>query len=411
MVSEEEKINKVVYVVGSQLVINDRVRKVITLRNLFKKMVLVKAGRSNTHDHVIEVTPLINPIGLFYRLGLHRVNRFLNKYVFFPSAKAFYAKAVARVLSKPIKQDLESGMTVCVLTCLPAHDLVLTGLILKKRYPQIEWIVDWQDLWSYDENYLGRVPSYYRKRVFKLEHDALHTSDLNLTTNLYAKKVLEECYKVNPERVVSIHHHFSRNDLDSRLSRHFSNEKLDLNNKLKLGFLGVLFKPPRVPGKRVLEAVDYVRNGGTHLELHLYGTDKENIAKKADGSLPEGVVAHGRFPHHESLERISECDFLLLVLSDLPNSRAVMSIKLPHYLLIGKPIIAIVPDKSAVADIIRETNSGYIIPAGSEHWGSELDIALKSFVSGRLPLHRNIDAINMFSWENLSKEWLKVLSA
>lgn len=411
MVSDEDRINKIVYVVGSQLVINDRVKKVVALRDFFDKLVLVKAGRDNTKDHIIEVTPLINPIGLFYRLGLHGINRFLNKYVFFPSAKVFYAKAVARVLSKLIKQDLNQDRSVCVLTCLPAHDLVLTGLVLKKRYPQIQWIVDWQDLWSYDENYLSRIPTYYRQRMFKLEHDALHTSDLNLTTNQYAKKVLEERYQVDTERVVSIHHHFSRNDFQGRLSRQCSKKIPDGQNKLKLGFLGVLFKPPRVPGKKVLEAVEYVRKGGTDLELHLFGDARENIEKNADGMLPEGVIAHGRFPHHESLAKVSECDFLLLVLSDLPNSKAVMSIKLPHYLLIGKPIIAIVPDKSAVADIIRETNSGYIIPASSEHWGNELDNTLTAFVTGQPQLHRNIDAINSFSWENLSREWLKALSA
>lgn len=411
MVSEEGRINKTIYVVGSQLVVNDRVRKVVTLRNLFERMVLIKAGRNNSYDHVIEVTPLINPIGLFYRLGLPRINRFLNRYVFFPSAKVFYAKAVARVLIKLIKQDLDNGRAVCVLTCLPAHDLVLTGLILKKRYPQIEWIVDWQDLWSYDENYLKRIPTYYRKRMFKLERDALSSSDLNLTTNKYAKKVLEENYRVDPKRVVSIPHHFSRDDLDGKLSRQDANNRLDVINKLKLGFLGVLFKPPRVPGTRVLEAVEHVRNSGMNVELHLFGDIKENIEKNANGFLPEAVVAHGRFPHHESLAKVSECDFLLLVLSDLPNSRAVMSIKLPHYLLIGKPIIAIVPDKSAMADIIRETNSGYIIPASCDHWGMELDKTLRRFVSGQSALHRNNDAINAFSWENLSKEWLKILGA
>ena len=411
MVLEKDRINKTVYVVVSQIVINDRVNKLITLRNQFDKMVLVKAGHKRNEDHVIEVTPLVNPSGLFYRLGLHSVNRLLNRYVFFPSSKVFYAKAVAKLLSHSISQDLDNDKKVCVLTCLPSHDLVLTGLILKRRHPQIEWIVDWQDLWSYDENYLERIPPYYRKRMLMLEHDALTTSDLNITTNKYAKKVMVENYNIDPSRVTFIHHHFSKDDIDAAKSKQFAIKKLDLNKKLTIGFLGALFKPPRVPGHKILEAVEYVRNNGTKLELHLFGDVGKNVEKYTNEFSLDGVVVHGRFSHHESLKRISKCDFLLLVLSDLPNSRAVMSIKLPHYLLIGKPIIAIVPEESAVADIIRETNSGYIIPASSVHWGAELDKTIKGVAINQLLPRRNIDAINAFSWDNLSKEWLKVLDS
>jgi glycosyltransferase involved in cell wall biosynthesis len=222
---------------------------------------------------------------------------------------------------------------------------------------------------------------------------------------------LEEEYKIDPKRVVSIHHHFSQDDLDTALLNQIQAHRPKLKNKIKLGFLGVIFKPPRVPGKRVLKAVEHVRNNGTNLELHLFGDAKENLKKNAAENSVEGVIAHGRFHHNESLARVSKCDFLLLVLSDLPNSRAVMSIKLPHYLMLGKPIIAIVPDKSAVADIIRDTNSGYIIAADSDNWGAELDKTLKSIVSGQALLHRNVNAINAFSWENISREWLKALSA
>ena len=117
---------------------------------------------------------------------------------------------------------------------------------------------------------------------------------------------------------------------------------------------------------------------------------------------------HGKTSHIESLRRIARCEFLLLVLADLPNSEAVMSIKLPHYLLLQRPILAIVPERSAVADIIRETGSGYVIPARYD-WGDALRKVLQDYLNGKNLPERNDRAIEECSWENISKQWMELI--
>ena len=131
-----------------------------------------------------------------------------------------------------------------------------------------------------------------------------------------------------------------------------------------------------------MEAIDNLLEAGINLRLHIFG-DESDSAKKAVGqSENDGVVLHGRTSHRESLRRISRCDFLLLALSDLPNCQVIMHSKLPHYLLLGRPILAIVPERSAVADIIRETGSGYVIPAGCD-WGDGLKKVLQGYLNGK----------------------------
>lgn len=133
-------------------------------------------------------------------------------------------------------------------------------------------------------------------------------------------------------------------------------------------------------------------------------------AKKAVGqSENDGVILHGRTSHRKSLRRISRCDFLLLALSDLSNCHVVMNIKLPHYLLLKRQILAMVPDNSAVADIIRETGSGYVIPAGCD-WGDGLKKVLQGYLNGKKLPERNDRAIERYSWENISKQWMGVFS-
>jgi len=53
----------------------------------------------------------------------------------------------------------------------------------------------------------------------------------------------------------------------------------------------------------------------------------------------------------------------MLALSDSPNCNVILHSKLPHYLSLERPILALVPENSAVAEIVTETGTGYVIPA------------------------------------------------
>jgi glycosyltransferase involved in cell wall biosynthesis len=389
--------------------INDRVAKILTLRSSFDKMILVSVGNGHVNDENIMIKPFPNPFGILRLMGLQKLKKNLDKYFFFPSRNILYVKAVQKKLKKNILNDLKKGKKVSLLTCLPPHDLALIGLFIKRQFPETYWIVDWQDLWSYDENYFQRVPQLYRERLLRLEKEVLDNCDMNVTTNLSAKEVLEKRYDAPSWSVVSINHHFYREDLlESTVEvDHFSEDKK--NRIVRIGFLGTLFKPPRVPGAKVLKAIDCVIDSGINIELHVYGGASEDARKSLKRLRNEGVCLHGKTSHIESLRRIARCEFLFLVLADLPNCRAVMSIKLPHYLLLERPVLAIVPERSAVTDVIRETGSGYVIPAGCD-WGHGLKKVLQDYLNGKNLPERNNKAIEAYSWENISKQWMEVFS-
>jgi glycosyltransferase involved in cell wall biosynthesis len=404
--------DKVVYVVAGQKKesINQRVARILTLGKSFDKMMLVSPGNGCFDNNNIAVKPLPNPTGIFRLMKLDKLKTSLDRYLYFPSRYILYVKAAQRILKKAISDDLKKGKRVCVLTELPPHDSVLVGLFFKRQFPDIYWLIDWRDLWSYDGNYFERIPDCYKNRVLKLEKEVLHSCDMNITTNLKAKEVLEKEYGVSSDRVVSINQHFCREDLGAG----FSNQDDDLvkdkkGTPVKIGFLGTLFKPPRVPGSRVLKAIDYVIDSGINVELHLYGGATEDGIKLIKGLRNDAVHVYERVSHVESLRRISQCRFLLLVLADLPTCKAVMSIKLPQYLLLGLPILAIVPEESAIADIIRKTGSGYVIPAGCD-WSDGLKKVLQDYLNGKNLPERNNEAIEAYSWENISKQWMEVFS-
>jgi glycosyltransferase involved in cell wall biosynthesis len=401
--------NNVVYVVSySKSSINARVKGILSLRNLFGKLVHVTCNGKNEFSYDITTGAYPNPLGLLNLIGLRKTKLFLERYIYFPSTNILYAWKAIKLLKYKIAQDINENKRVYLITCVPPHDIAYIGLPIKKMFPKIFWIVDWQDLWSYDEYYNNKIPRINKKRLNNLEKKIFLNCDINVTTNKKAKNILEDYYNIPSQRILSINHHFNLTDISGQIST--SKKNMHKNKKLNIdvGFLGNLFKPPKVPGMDISETFNKLFKSGLNVKLHIFG-DKSKDAKKAASRYKNSIILHPRVNHKESLKNISRCDFFLLALSNLQNCQIIMHSKLPHYLMLGKPIIAIVPENSAVADIIHETKSGYVIPSSS-CWTLELTKILKGYLNGTNIHTRNEDAISKFSWDHISAEWIKVLT-
>jgi len=229
-----------------------------------------------------------------------------------------------------------------------------------------------------------------------------------VTTNIKAKEALVKHYRIAPERIVAINHHFNQDDSPEYLKDFDKQYYLKIGTKIKIGFLGTLFKPPKVPGSKVVDAIMNLRKLDLDVELHIFG-DKSNFQNEDGYNFKSNsVFIHPHTDHKQSLINISKCDFLLLALSNSPNAHVVMHSKLPHYLLIKRPILAIVPMNSFVAQLINETRSGYVIPTES-NWEREIEYLIRNHSKVKYDSQRNDKEIEKYSWGNISNQWLKVI--
>lgn len=401
--------NTVVYVVSyKNRDFNTRVNGILNLRSNFGKIIHVTRNGKNESPHDISTGAYPNPLGLLRFINLEKTKKLLEKYLYFPSPTILYTWKAIKLLKNEIAIDLSENKRVCLLTCVPPHDIAFIGLHLKKIFPSVFWIVDWQDLWSYDEYYKNRTPKIYKKRLYSLEKKIFSNCSINVTTNKKAKSILENNYNIPPQRIISINHHFNFTDIKNQYIQSPQNKNLNKIKKIDVGFLGNLFKPPKVPGQEIAETFYNLSKTDLNVTLHIFG-DQSESAKNAVSRYKNSIILHPRVSHKESLKNISRCDFLLLALANLPNCQIIMHSKLPHYLMLGKPILAIVPENSAVADIIKETKSGYVIPSSS-CWTIELTNIFKSHQNGTNIHTRNVEAVKKFSWDYISEEWIKVLT-
>jgi hypothetical protein len=119
--------------------------------------------------------------------------------------------------------------------------------------------------------------------------------------------------------------------------------------------------------------------------LHFVGTSYApgEAARKTVEPMADrvGVLSHvtertARVPYFEALQLLRDADFLFIIGSDDPSYTAS---KLYPYILARKPLLALVHERSTVADIVRETDAGFVVT-----FSSPLDDREKSAAAERL---------------------------
>jgi len=376
------------------------------LKPYFHKVVPVYAGERSAGEGELCVPPWPNPLGSLDILGMQRLKRTLDSFFLFPDRSVLFLHAVRRKLRESIRRELGDGHLVTVLITTPPHAVSVLSLYLRRYYPQLRIVVDWQDLWTFDEAYLLRTPWIFRRRLARLEQEIMQAVDVNLTTNHKAATILEDRYRVPSSKVAHINHHFDPSDARS-IAPARENSVRQATDTVHIGFLGTMFKPPKVPGEAVVRALDRVAASGLAIEFHLFG-DPTEAAREAAAEMQNPVMTiYERTPHAEAMRNASTCDFLLIALADLPNCNVIMHGKLPHYLLLGRPILALVPGDSFVAEVIEKTKTGTVMPDEAT-WSSDLRYVLTDFLDGKYSFQPDAPAIQKFSIDRLLEKWVNV---
>jgi len=391
--------------------INDRVKKLLTLRDRFHAVTLVTPGLGVSDAARLRVPPVIGLTGILRLLGLNQLKNAIDRYLYFPSLDIRFVRALRKPLFARLNADLEARRESVVVLTFPPHALGRLGVEIKRQFPAVRVVLDWQDLWSFDPNYAERSPDLYKKRIHRWEQEFIESADLHLATNERAAAVLIGQYKAPAERVSYIEHHYHPDDLiagDSEMP------VTDSNAPLRLAFMGTLDKPPRVPGRELLSVVSQVNALERHVELHVYGGLPAMTDEERRQASDRGIIFHGLVSHEEATRALLNYDVLVLLLADMPNSRVVLSIKLPHYLLAHKPILAVVPGDSAIADVVEQTGAGSVIDSsscGNATWQSVLSELLNDkqrLLS--LDADRSQLAIDSYHWDNIAPRWMAAIT-
>jgi len=131
--------------------------------------------------------------------------------------------------------------------------------------------------------------------------------------------------------------------------------------------------------------------------------------------LKKGVIQEkGLVSHKESIRYMKDSDVLLLISANVVDSKNIVPSKIYEYLASGKPIIALVDENGACAQLIRNSNSGFVLPINDEQKIEEVILRLfEQFKNkGGLKTERDQDTnyLEPYERKNLSGRLAKVFN-
>lgn len=314
--------------------------------------------------------------------------------LFIPDARVFWVKPSVSYLEKYIKENNIDT----IVTSGPPHSLHLIGLELKEKLG-VKWFADFRDPWTTIGYHKAlRLSAYADKKHKKLESKVLNTADTIIVTSRTTKTEFEAITN-KPISVIT-------NGYDVE-----NVEKQTLDTKFTLAHIGSFLSDRNPPflWECLVELLNEIPDFKTHLEIKLIGAVSQEVLDAiSQFKLNDYLNLLGYVSHHEAIAHQKKSQVLLLIEINSEDTKSIIPGKLFEYMVSNRPIIAIGPQGSDFADIIKETNTGVFFDYSEK---AKLKSVILDFYNQFLEgkLQSNAVGLQQYSRKNLTKQLAQLI--
>ena len=244
----------------------------------------------------------------------------------------------------------------CVLTTSPPESSHFIGRSLRRR--GVAWVADLRDGWTFEPVVKQEIwPLELQHRLNRwLERRTLRHADL--ITAVSEPLVADAAKRFGNAELLT-------NGFDpEKVSVSADDDVLD-SDRISFVYTGRIAGATARDARPLIEAVtDLARNDPAHaerLELVFAGTfTSEETALFETDVAPARIVNVGLLPHEHTLALQRAADALVMITDPSVTSPTA---KLYEYLATGRPILALTSEENALVAILRDTDSGLVVPA------------------------------------------------
>jgi glycosyltransferase involved in cell wall biosynthesis len=314
----------------------------------------------------------------------------------FPDFHDFWAK-------KAFEKIKSEKFDVVVTTGGP-YSVHRVGLGLKKKYPDVKWIVDWRDLWTRHHEFKGFF--LFWPYEYLLERHFHNKADLIVTVSDPLAQMLKEITKT---RVEVIYNGFDFDDY-----RQIENTLRGSNSAFTIRFTGTYFRKfqditPLFTAVSNLKNRGVLNPGDMVIEFAGGNSDLTDIAQK--WQVTDFFAYLGYLSREKILRLQYDADALLFIEETTGKKyKGVLTGKLFEYLYVSKEIIAIGPDENMSAcELIKATNSGLC-------FGNDVK-KIENYLIDRIvrknppSYQKNMDRINSFNRKTQAEKLLEYVGS
>lgn len=325
-------------------------------------------------------------------LFIKRAAREIVQRLFCPDAQMLWVPFAIRAMNRIVKRE---RIDVAILNAPPFSCLNI-AVALKKTHPEVKLIIDFRDEWI--DNYLVEFDSaaseYKRRLAVRLEHAAIEAADFVSGITPSQMRQIRNRYPDQPDaKFISIPNGYDPDAFQNFRPRPHNTDRIVVT------YLGTVYaNVVYAPLWRYLEAVEELPDElRARIETRFVG----RVAREAASLLERyrsTIRLMGFFPKREAVKFLEETDYLLTISSN-PTTQGG---KLFDYLASGKPILAVAPPDGDLAQLLRETRTGWCAaPDDRAAVRAMLEAAFRG-TGGELPaFDPDWKAIRAYEWRNL----------
>lgn len=315
--------------------------------------------------------------------------------LFIPDARVLWVKPSVSYLEKYIRENNIDT----IVTSGPPHSLHLIGLELKEKL-NVKWFADFRDPWTTIGYHKAlRLSNYAAKKHKKLESKVLNTADKIIVTSKTTKAEFEAITN-KPISVIT-----NGYDIENV-------EKQTLDTKFTLAHIGSFLSDRNPPflWECLVELLNEIPDFKTHLEIKLIGAVSQEVLDAiSQFNLTEYLNLLGYVSHHEAIAHQKKSQVLLLIEINSEDTKSIIPGKLFEYMVSNRPIIAIGPQGSDFADIIKETNTGVFFDYSEKAKLKSVILDFyNQFLEGKLQSHGV--GLQQYSRKNLTKQLAQLIN-
>ncbi len=320
--------------------------------------------------------------------------------LFIPDARKFWIKPSIAYLTKYIK----SNNIDAIISSGPPHSMHLIAEGLKEKFPELKWIADFRDPWTNIDFYKElKLSAMADRKHKKLEKEVLSKADRVISVG-----------KTMSDELCAINNIPSQNTKFSVICNGYDEEDLQQgkvikDQKFSIAHIGTLVK------SRNPELLWHVLNELTQTNENFKNALEIKLVGKLDITVIESLEKHGLMPYVRKIDYLPHNEVILeqqrskvnlLLVNNTPNAKGILTGKFYEYLSAGATILAIGPTNGDLAEILKETNAGYISDFNDK---VSLKKNIQLLFENTITEH-NAEAIKKYSRRNLTKKLTEILN-
>ena len=258
-----------------------------------------------------------------------------------------------------IEAVLTEKVDLIYTTSYPYSDHLM-GLELKKEFPHIPWVVDFRDEWTNNPYILDMNYPAFRTRIEKkMERAVVENCDYFITnTPIMLKNFQNDYPTLTKKNSIVISNGYDEEDFAEL------NRAKPTNDKFVITYTGAIYGQRR-PDSFFQALQELIKEGKIlkhKIEVRLIGeyAQKALDEKITNYQLEDVVKVFPYMPHLESIQKLLESDTLLLIIGSGPGAATFYTGKIFEYMNTGRPILALAPPEGVAAQVLKESQTGYI---------------------------------------------------